>query len=101
MPKRQLKKQKATLLTHPLDETPGVFETILKHVANINLNRLLSQADVSLSSLQFGITCGVLALVGTAAGLFLRMNFVLVPVLACITGCFPFLWLLLKRRKRF
>ncbi len=94
-------KKKATLLTQPLDKTPGVFETVLKKVTNINLDRLLSQADVSLSSLQFGVTCVVMALVGAAAGLILGLNLFLLPLLAMVMACFPFLWLFLRRRKRF
>ncbi len=94
-------KKKATLLTQPLDETPGIFERVLKRVANINLNRLLSQADVSLSSLQFGVTCGVMVLVGAAAGLVLGLKLFLIPPLSIIMGCFPFIWLILKRRRRF
>jgi len=73
-------KKQASVLTQPLDESPGVFETVLKKVTNINLDRLLSQADASLTSLQFGITCGVMALVGAAAGLFLGLNLMLVPL---------------------
>lgn len=94
-------KAKATLLTQPLDEKPGIFETILKKVANVNLNRLLSQADVSLSTLQFGITCGVMGLIGAVAGLVLGLNLFLVPLMAIAMAFFPFIWLLLKRRRRF
>lgn len=94
-------KKKATLLSQPLDQMPGMFETVLKRVTNINLNRLLSQADVTLTSLQFGITCGVMALLGTVAGLVLGIQLYLVPFLALVMACFPFLWLLFRRGRRF
>ncbi|MEA1950142.1 MAG: type II secretion system F family protein [Planctomycetota bacterium] len=94
-------KNKATLLTQPLDEMPGVFEELLKKIAHINLNRLLSQADASLSTLQFGVICGVMGLVGIVAGLMLGIKLYLLPLLAISMAFFPFVWLLLKRRKRF
>ena len=94
-------KKKATLLTQPLDETPGIFETVLRRVTKINLNRLLAQADVSFSVLQFGIVCGVLGLMGAAAGIFLGLNILIVPIPGLILACFPFLWLLFRRRRRF
>ena len=82
-------KNPATLLTQPLDETPGIIEDALKKVAHINLNRLLSQADVSLSVLQFGVTCGVMALVGTVAGIFLRPSVLLVTPAGDSDGLLP------------
>ncbi|MBN2291698.1 MAG: type II secretion system F family protein, partial [Pirellulales bacterium] len=94
-------KNKATLLAQPLDEVPGIFEELLKKIANVNLNRLLSQADVSFSSLQFGVTCGIMALAGAAGGLVLGLKLYLIPVLAIVMAFFPFMWLLFKRRRRF
>ncbi len=94
-------KNQASLLTQPLDEKPGVFEELLKKVTNINLNRLLSQADASISSLQFGVTCAVMGVVGAAAGMILGLKLYLLPLLAIVMALFPFIWLFLKRRKRF
>ena len=94
-------KKKATLLTQPLDETPGIFETVLRRVTKINLNRLLAQADVSFSVLQFGIVCSVLGLMGAAVGVFLGLNIMILPLPGLIMACFPFFWLFFRRGRRF
>ena len=94
-------KKQATLLAQPLDETPGIFETIFSRVAKINITRLFEQADVSFSSAQFFIVCGALGLLGMAAGAILKINFAALPILGVMMACLPFLWLLYRRRRRF
>ena len=94
-------KKQASLLSQPLDKTPGIFETILKRLTKINLNRLFAQADVSFSTLQFGIVCCVLGLMGAAAGIFLGLNLMVLPLLGLMMACFPFFWLFFRRGRRF
>ncbi len=95
------KKKAASVLSQPLDETPGIFEILLGRFTKININRLFAQADVHLSVLQFAIACGVFSGLGAFAGIVAGLNALLVPPLAIFMACFPFLWLLLRRRRRF
>lgn len=94
-------KKAASVLSQPLDEKPGLFETFLHRFAKINLNRLFAQADVHLSVVQFAIACGVFAGLGALAGIVAGLNMLIIPFLAISMAGFPFVWLLFRRRRRF
>lgn len=96
-PKESPLKQ-ASVLAQPLDAQPGLLETLLSRFGNIE--RLMQQADVSVSLSQLGITSAVLAAVGAAA-----MAVVGVPPAIALLAAFPLaalplLWLLWRRSRR-
>jgi tight adherence protein B len=92
-------KQKS-LLSEPLDETPGLVERFLSRVSNININLLFEQADVSLTMSRLLLVSGVLAAVGAAMAAVLKLHPAAIPAAALTMAFVPLMWLLLRRRKR-
>jgi len=92
--------KQASLLTQPLDQQPGFFETLLERVGNIDVNRLFEQADVSLTMGKLLAISGVLALAGVALAVALQVHFSMYVLAALMMGSVPLVWLLLRRRKR-
>lgn len=86
------------VLAQPLDEMPGVLETMLSHFGNIGL--LFEQANTSLTVPRLALICVVLALVGTGMGAAAGVHLVLIPLLGATMGALPLFWLFMRRRKR-
>jgi len=92
-------KQKS-VLAQPLDSSPGLMETLVQKVSNINVNLLFEQADVSLTLGRLLLISGVLAGAGTALGVILHVHPAGIPVGALTMASLPLLWLLFRRRRR-
>jgi tight adherence protein B len=64
------------------------------------LGRLYEQADVGFAFSRFLALCGGLALAGLACAAFFQLPMLMWPVCGALLGALPFLWLLLRRKKR-
>jgi tight adherence protein B len=89
---------KQSVLNQPLNEQFSFISEFLERFGRIGL--IFEQADTSLtiSTLVF-ISLGM-AVAGIVLGAILRLHFAFVPMVALFTGSLPFMWLLLRRRKR-
>jgi tight adherence protein B len=89
---------KQSVLNQPLNEQFSFISEFLERFGRIGL--IFEQADTSLtiSTLVF-ISLGM-AVAGIILGAILRLHFAFVPMVALFTGSLPFMWLLLRRRKR-
>ncbi len=86
------------VLSQPLDERPGFFET---HVARVfNLSRLLEQAGVSFSVSRLLAVSAILAVVAGIIPVAVGWSVFLVPVTALVAAILPLLYVVFKRRKR-
>lgn len=90
--------KQASLLSQPLDAVPGLLETLVKRIGNVDL--LFEQADTQLTFTRLVAISGILALAGAGLSAALRFPLVLVALTAPIMAGVPFLWLLLRRRRR-
>jgi tight adherence protein B len=87
-----------SVLAHPLDDMPGILETL--SLRFFNLRRLLDQAGSSLSPTKFLMICGGAALAGAAAIVLTRVNLAFVPLAAIGGALLPAFWLWFMRRRR-
>jgi tight adherence protein B len=87
-----------SVLTQPLDFAPSFFETTLRRFGNMQL--LFEQANTSLTVSRFVLICGVLAIAGAGVGAAIGVSLIVVPVLGCLMGALPIVWLVFRRRRR-
>jgi len=87
-----------SVLAEPLDDRPGFFERFFARFGNVSL--LFEQADTSLTVAKLLLISVVMAVVGTALGVVLRIHPALLPLVGLVMGTVPLIWLLLRRRKR-
>ena len=92
--------KQASVLSQPLDSSPGFLETLFSRVSSINLNLIFEQADTSLTVPRMAVISLVTAAGGVALSLAMRLHAGFMPVLAILTGSFPLIWLVLRRRRR-
>jgi tight adherence protein B len=95
--KEGLLKQES-VLAQPLDAMPGLLEAWTSRFGNVRL--LFQQADTSLTVSRLGLICGVIALAGAGLGAATGVPFALLPVVALVLACLPFVWLLWRRKRR-
>ena len=86
------------ILLGSLEGSTGVLERFFSHFFNIS--RLFQQADVNLTMGRFFITCGVFAACGAGLAVATAMKVYFVPIVAVSLGALPFLWLVMRRRRR-
>ena len=96
-PSKEIKQ--ASVLSQPLDQQPGVFQTTLERFSKINVNLLFEQADVSLTVGKMLAVSGVLA-AGIALAAALQVHVAMYPLAAMVMGAVPVMWLMLRRRRR-
>ena len=90
---------KEEVLKEGFDGLTGMINNLMKRFGN--LNSLLQQADSPVTpDVFFGMTLG-LSLVGVAGAFIARSPIPLLPVAGLFTGSLPFIWMLLRRRRRF
>ncbi len=92
-----LQKEKS-VLAHPLDDRPGIFDALFTRFGNVSL--LFEQADTSLTLTKLVVVSAVLAGVGMALGLVLRIHLALLPVLGASISALPLMWVLWRRKRR-
>ncbi len=97
-PSKEIKQ--ASVLSQPLDQQPGVFQTTLERFSKINVNLLFEQADVSLTVGKMLAVSGVLAAAGIALAAALQVHVAMYPLAAMVMGAVPVMWLMLRRRRR-
>jgi tight adherence protein B len=87
------------LLTRsPLEESRTMADDLLKRFGNIRA--IMDQADVKMSAGQFLSICVVCAGFGSVACIISPIPNYLFPLFGLTLGGLPFVWLLLKRKKR-
>jgi len=87
-----------SVLAEPFDDSPSFFDGLLNRFGRLKL--LFEQADTSMTVSRFVTSCAVLAAVGLVAGAVLRIHLALLPAVAAMMGALPWVWLLLRRRRR-
>jgi tight adherence protein B len=95
--KKEGQPQTDILLTS-LEGSAGILEKFFSHFFNIS--RLFQQADVDLTMGRFFITCGVFAACGAGLAVATAMKVYFVPIVAVSLGALPFMWLVMRRRRR-
>ncbi len=90
---------KGSVLAHPLENTQSAIWTYLSNLGN--LNRLLEQADTSMTAPQFFGISGVVALVGMFIPVFAGMHPAIVLPMGLMLAVLPLAWLLFRRRRRY
>jgi tight adherence protein B len=89
---------KDSVLAHPLDDSPGLFERFVQHFGDVN--KIFEQADTSLTVLKLLLISIGMAFVGAVLALAIRIVPLLVPLVAVIMGILPLMWVLMRRKKR-
>jgi tight adherence protein B len=96
-PKKDGQPQTEILLTS-LEGGVGFLEKFFSRFFNIS--RLFQQADVDLTLGRFFLTCGIFATAGAALAAATGLRVYFVPLVAGSLGSLPFMWLVLRRRRR-
>ncbi len=90
--------KEASILSQPLDDGPGLVEAFVERFGNIGL--LFEQADTSLTIGKLLAISAVMAVVGLAIGVVIRIHPVLMPLVGLLMGSLPLMWLLMRRKRR-
>jgi tight adherence protein B len=88
-----------SVLAHPLDSVPNVFEAILHRFDRLRL--LFEQADTNLTAPTFFAVSGVLFLLGAVGAVVGNAGLALAPLVGLCASSLPLLWLMYRRKKRF
>jgi len=91
-------KEQASVLAHPLDAVPGLLETLVKRIGNVDL--LFEQADTRLTLPRLALVSLIMALAGAGLGAALRLHFALLPFVGMAMAVVPVFWLFWRRRRR-
>lgn len=90
--------KQASVLAHPLDAVPGLLETLVKRIGNVDL--LFEQADTRLTLPRLALVSLIMALAGAGLGAALRLHFALLPFVGMAMAVVPVFWLFWRRRRR-
>jgi tight adherence protein B len=90
--------KQASVLTEPLDSAPGILDSLVKRITNVDL--FFEQADTKLTLSRLALVSGGLALAGAAMSIALRQHLLVALTASIVIGSVPTLWLFLRRRKR-
>jgi tight adherence protein B len=85
-------------LVSQLSAAPSVFDALIQRLGN--LGQVFEQADTNLTAARFFTVTGGLVVAGGVLAVVLRMSAWAVPVCALGCGATPYLWLLVRRRRR-
>lgn len=97
-PAKEALNREASILSQPLDDNPGILESFVERFGNFSM--LFEQADTNLTLLKLVGISGVLAVLGVAVGMIVRLHPALIPLGAVTLGAMPLMWLLFRRKKR-
>lgn len=86
------------LLTRPLDDGPGIMESIVQRFGNVSL--LFEQADTTLTLGKLAVISAIMAVLGAVFMTVMRTHVAFVPLVAAAMGVLPLFWLLMRRRRR-
>ena len=87
-----------SILTHPLDDSPSIFERFIPRISDIN--KIFEQANTSLTVLKLLIISVCMAVLGGILSLAIRIVPLLIPLVVVIMGGLPLIWVLMRRKKR-
>jgi len=87
-----------SILTHPLDDSPGIFERFVQRFGDVN--KIFEQADTSLTALNLMFISIGMAIIGGILALAIGIVSLLVPLVAVFMGSLPLIWVLMRRKKR-
>ena len=89
---------KESVLTRPLDTNSGFLESLLPR--RDALQKLLEQADTSLTATNFLLVSVGMCAAGFFVALAARMSVTLAPFAAAVAGALPLLWLVWRKKRR-
>jgi tight adherence protein B len=89
---------KESVLAHPLDDVPGLFERFFQKFGDVN--KIFEQADTSLTVLKLLLISIGMTFAGAILALAIRIVPLLVPLVAAVMGFLPLMWVLFRRKKR-
>ncbi len=89
---------KESVLAHPLDDSPGIFESFFQRFGDAN--KIFEQADTSLTVVKLLLISIGMTLVGGVLAFAIRIVPLLVPLVAAMMGILPLMWVLMRRKKR-
>ena len=89
---------KDSVLAHPLDDSPGIFERFFQKFGDVN--KIFEQADTSLTALKLLLISIGMSIIGAVLALAIRIVPLLVPLVAAIMGILPLTWVIMRRKKR-
>jgi len=87
-----------SVLAHPLDDKPGIFDELFTRFGNISL--LFEQADTNMTITKLVAFSGAFAAAGVLMGMVLRIHPGFYPLVAILLAGLPMLWLLWRRKRR-
>jgi tight adherence protein B len=87
-----------SVLNQPLVDTRSQLEAWLTRVLNLQL--FLEQAGTNVTAGKFLMVCGGLGVAGALVMLFSGLSWFLAPVGAMVACGLPFIWLVVKRKRR-
>jgi tight adherence protein B len=88
----------ASVIASPLDAAPNFFENLFERYGN--LSKLFEQADTNMSPQKFFIISGGLGVAGAVACITAGLNWSIAPMLFIFGAVMPFLWLVVRRKRR-
>lgn len=97
-PAKEALSREASILAQPLDDNPGFLQSFVERFGNISL--LFEQADTNLTLIKLLGISGVLAFLGVAVGVIVRLHPALIPLGAITLAAMPLLWILIRRKQR-
>jgi tight adherence protein B len=89
---------KESVLAHPLDDSPGIFEGFFQRFGDVN--KIFEQANTSLTVLKLLMISFGMAIAGGILALAIRIVPLLVPLVAVVMGSLPMVWVLMRRKRR-
>ena len=87
-----------SVLSHPLDAVPGVFDAVLARFGRLRL--LFEQADTRLTPALFFAITGGLGAGGSILAAAVGIKVSLAPIMGVTAGSLPLVWLIWRRRRR-
>jgi len=88
----------ASVLAQPLDSVPGKVDEYIQRF--FNLDRFLSQANVSITTGKFVLISVIMACGGGMATIIVRLHPAIAPFVALTLGIIPFCVIFFKRKRR-
>ncbi|HEX7446372.1 MAG TPA: type II secretion system F family protein [Pirellulales bacterium] len=87
-----------SVLNHPLDAVPGVFDAVLARFGRLRL--LFEQADTRLTPALFFAITGGLGAAGSVVAAAAGIKVTLAPIMGVTAGSLPLVWLIWRRKRR-
>jgi tight adherence protein B len=96
--KNAIAKESASVLARPLEDRQSIFDIFFQRFGNIN--KILEQADTSLTVIKLVMISAGLAIFGAIISLAIHIMHEIVPLVVIVMGSLPMLWVLFRRKRR-